>query len=924
MRASRTLLRDLEAALSRAQVLSRPIDRLGRSADASFYRMVPEVVVRPRHLAEVQALLACARDHRRHLTFRAAGTSLSGQAVTDGILVELAPFWKASRVLDEGRRVWTQPGVVGGYLNRRLAPFGTRLGPDPASIEAAMMGGILANNASGMCCGVAQNSYHTLDSLTAVLADGTVVDTGAPEADASLQRARPELHEGLRRLRDEVRADAGLVEQIRRRFSRKNTTGYSLQALLDHDAPAQILARLMVGSQGTLGFVADMTLRTVPDPPARATALLYFGDLAEAAAAVAPLAEAGAAALELLDATCLRSQRDESRYPFPLSDRSAALLVELREADEGALAQATARALRALAGAPLVVPPAFTTDAAEREERWRLRRGLFPLVGARRPPGTAVVTEDIAVPVSRLAEAVTDTQALLARHGFPDTAIFGHAKDGNLHFVFAQDLGSASSVARYDALMQALVDLVVGKYDGSLKAEHGSGRNMAPFVKAEWGEAGYAVMRRIKDLLDPQGLLNPGVVLSDDPQAHLRHLKPLTSISPLADRCIECGLCEPRCPSRDLTLTPRQRIVVTRELARLAGESSREARAWRRALQADFAYEGVATCAADGMCQTACPVRIDTGALIKEVRQAAHPRWAHRLAEQAARRFALTSALARGGLRLASAFSTWPRPAPPLPRPAPARPGARRVVYLPTCLTRVVGALPGEDAAPPARAMQEVLAAAGFDVVHPEGVGGLCCGLPFASKGFPSAALEAGQATLAALWTASREGRDAVVTDASPCAAALRELAERGRADGGPSPRVLDFVRFWAEVALPALPPDRRRRRPGTAVLHPTCSLIKEGGLADLLVVARAHAERVVVPAAAECCGFAGDRGFRVPELTKSATASEAAEVGALLEAEPSAGLYSTCRTCEIGMSRAVGRPYRSLVHLVQEAWLDG
>ncbi|HET8646820.1 MAG TPA: FAD-binding oxidoreductase, partial [Vicinamibacteria bacterium] len=301
----RELLRDLAAALSPEQVLSRPLDRLGRAGDASFYRLVPEVVVRPRGLDQVQALLACARRHRRPLTFRAAGTSLSGQAVTDGILVELAPFWKAARVLDEGQRVWAQPGVVGGYLNRRLAPFRRRLGPDPASIEAAMMGGILANNASGMCCGVAQNSYHTLESLTLALADGTVVDTARPEADAELQWTRPDVHAGLARLRDRTRADAALVEQIRRRFARKNTTGYSLQALLDHDAPAEILARLMVGSQGTLGFVADMTLRTVPDPPARATTLLYFAELAQAAAAVAPLAAAGAAALELLDATCL-------------------------------------------------------------------------------------------------------------------------------------------------------------------------------------------------------------------------------------------------------------------------------------------------------------------------------------------------------------------------------------------------------------------------------------------------------------------------------------------------------------------------------------------------------------------------------------------------------------------------------------------
>jgi D-lactate dehydrogenase len=915
----RELLRDLAAALSPAQILSRPLDRLGRSADASVYHLVPEVVVRPRNVTDVQALFACASRHQRHLTFRAAGTSLSGQAVTDGILVELAPFWKAARVLDEGRRVWSQPGVVGGHLNRRLLPFATRLGPDPASIEAAMMGGILANNASGMCCGVAQNSYHTLESLTVVLADGTVLDTGHPDADESLRRARPDVHAGLLELRDSTRADPALTERIRRRFSRKNTTGYSLQALLDHDAPAQILARLMVGSQGTLGFVADMTLRTVPEPPARATALLYFADLAEAAGAVAPLAEAGAAALELLDAACLRSQKDGQQYPFPIEERTAALLVELREADPARLAQAVARAERALSGVPLLVPAAFTTDAAAREEHWRLRRGLFPLVGARRAPGTAVVTEDIAVPVGRLAEAVTDTQALLARHGFPETAIFGHAKDGNLHFVFAQDFSRAEAVARYDAFMRGLVDLVVGKYDGSLKAEHGSGRNMAPFVKAEWGEAGYGLMQRIKALLDPHGLLNPGVVLSDDPQAHLKHLKPLTRISPLADRCIECGFCDSHCPSRDLTLTPRQRIVTVRELARLASEGGSEARALRRSLLADFAYEGIATCAADGMCQTACPVRIDTGALVKEMREAAHARWGRWLAGQAARHFALTAALARGGLRLGSIFRAWPRPAPALPPPAKAPAPGRRVVYLPSCLTRVVGALPGEDTRPPAQALQEVLEAAGYGIHHPEGLRGLCCGLPFASKGFPAAAQDAGRATLAALRRASRDGADPIVTDASPCAAALRELVQRERE----TLRVLDFPAFWATQVLPELRPARWRRRPGTAVLHPTCSLIKEGGLGNLLAVARAHAERVVVPAATECCGFAGDRGFLVPELTQSATASEAAEVRALLEDDPTAGLFSTCRTCEIGMTRAVGRPYRSLAHLVRETLLD-
>jgi D-lactate dehydrogenase len=932
-------------------VLSRPLDRLGRSVDASIYRLIPQVVARPKDVSEVRALLRYARERRRHLTFRAAGTSLSGQAVTDDVLVELAHYWGASRILDGGSRVWTQPGVVGGHLNRILAPLGHRLGPDPASIDAAMMGGILANNASGMCGGVVHNAYHTLDSLVFLLADGTLVDTSRPDADDRLRRDRPDLHAGLLRLRDETRADAALAERIRRKFARKNTTAYSLHALLDYDSPAQILAHLMVGSEGTLGFWAEATLRTVPELPERATALVYFAELTEAGAAVAPLVEAGAVALEIMDSASLRAQADERRA-FPIGERTAAILAEFRGADAAALAASVRRGEEALAGFRLLAPAAFTTDPAERDAHWHLRKGLFPAVGGMRAPGTAVLIEDVVVPVERLAEAIGDLQALFPRHGFPEAVIFGHARDGNLHFVFAQDFSRAETAARYGAFMRELVDLVVGKYDGALKAEHGTGRNMAPFVRDEWGEAAYALMKRIKALLDPDGILNPGVLLNDDPSVHLKALKPLPTISPTADRCMECGFCEPRCPSRTLTLSPRQRIVVTREMTRLAALGTPEARAVRDSLAADFEYEGARTCAGDSMCKTSCPVKIDTGALVKEMKSAARSRLSRRLARLAARRFGVVAAGARFSLRAVSAVRSAPggaqvldlvtaplnrlapllvprlRPgmdlptaAPPLADPRPVANGSPRVVYFPSCLTRILGPRPGESAVPMARAMLDVLEAQGFAAVHPGGVGSLCCGMPFASKYFSEAARDAAARTAEALWAASREGMDPVVTDASPCAGTLQELGGAHLAATGRRLRMLDFPAFWSAAVLPSRPSPRRR--PGTAVLHPTCTLVKTGGLADLLRVARAHSEVVVVPPGAECCGFAGDRGFLVPELTASATAREAAEVRELASG-PGVGFYSTCRTCEIGMSRAAGRPYLSLVHLVREALLGG
>jgi D-lactate dehydrogenase len=442
------------------------------------------------------------------------------------------------------------------------------------------------------------------------------------------------------------------------------------------------------------------------------------------------------------------------------------------------------------------------------------------------------------------------------------------------------------------------------------------------------------------------------VLLNDDPQVHLKDLKPLPPISPLADRCIECGFCEPRCPSRDLTLTPRQRIVVTREMARLGGLRTPEAREWRESLVADFAYQGDETCAKDSMCQTSCPVKIDTGALVKEMRTSSQGRAAPWLASFLAERYGAVAAAARAGLRAAALVRTLPggaallsaatavlhglaptvvphvprdmalpRPAPPLPAPRAGGEGRRRVVYFPSCLTRIVGALPSETAPPLAAAMLEVLDAGGLDAVYPPGLERLCCGMPFASKAFAPAARRAAARAAEALWAASGQGRDTVVTDASPCAGTLQELAVGPLALDGRPMRVLDFPSFWASDVLPTLadPP----RRAGVAVLHPTCTLVRMRGLGDLMRVARAHSAEVVVPAGAECCGFAGDRGFLVPELTRSATAPEAAEARALA-GRPGVAFYSTCRTCEIGMSRGSGREYRSLVHLVREAVLGG
>lgn len=942
------LLKRLQAALPAGRILSRPIDRLARASDASMYRIVPEVVVRPRDISDVRKIFEIARALHQPVTCRAAGTSLSGQAVGQGILVDLSLDWGRFRIEGEGATVWAQPGVIGGLLNRALAPRSRRIGPDPASIDAAMIGGIVANNASGMCCGVTQNSYHTIRGATILLADGSTIDTHgeAPdEVDERLKNRHPRLHAGILDLKAKLRANKTLAKRVRHKFTTKNTMGYSLQALLDFDRPAEILTHLMVGSEGTLGFLADVTLETVADPKKRATALVYFNSLHEAGRAVDPLAEAGATALEIMDGASLLSMADDLVHPVKIGPDAAALLIEYQEEGEEALAAGVERATRVLKRLDVISEIAFSTDAAGRAAKWKLRKGLFPRAGARRGPGLAVLNEDVAFPRQRLADAITDLHALFARFGVKDAVVFGHAKDGNLHFVAPQDFRGERNVANYAAFMDALAELVVGKYDGTLKAEHGTGRNMAPYVEREWGETAYAIMREIKALFDPYNILNPGVLLSDDPGEHTANLKPFTEITATADRCIECGFCEPVCPTRASGLTPRQRIILLREIKEfgLRGESVPEG------LTEGYAESARSHCVRDSLCVTACPVKIDTGLLMKELDRAESSFVSRSVAGLAAQLFASTSAMARGALAAAAGLSAGndvtrgvlrggsallhafaPGLVPgvdaktPLPLPAPAIPAPRtwespagassprEVVYFPSCVSRIFGALPGEEELSTMEATLRSLEAAGYRVTIPDEIESLCCGLAFSSKSQQEAADASMLTTHRVLTGLTRGGEVLVVTDASPCALAFAQRA-------APDIKVLDFVQFWAHEVLPR-PDAPRGVRPGRAILHPTCSLTHLGAVEDLKAVAQAHAEAAVVPLRASCCGFAGNQGFVRPEITEAATRAEAEEVRGLTGEGESAGTYSTCRTCEIGMSRATGSSYASAAHLVYRA----
>ncbi len=904
---------ELEGLLGADRVLSRPGDLVRYASDASPYRLLPRAVVMAKEADDVAKLLAFGRAQGIPVTFRAGGTSLNGQGQTDGILVDVRRHFRGLTVEEDGAAARVGTGTILGHVNKVLAPLGRRLGPDPASTDVATVGGVVANNSGGMRCGVTKDSYSTLRSLTFVLPSGTRIDTAAPGAAAAFEAAEPELAAGLAAIRDEIRADADLTARIRRKFEIKNTTGYRLCAFLDATSPVEIFRRLLVGSEGTLAYIPEVVFETVPQPPLTTTAWVHFPDIDHAIAPVGELVASGATAVELMVAPALIAAGWSMVGAPPefkeLDPTGAALLVEFGGETPEDLDARVERALALLAGHETLAAPVFTREPEEIETAWRVREGLHGLVGKVRLPGTSLIVEDVCVPPARIAEGARDLQALLAEHGFlPGVA--GHASAGNLHFMLTPDFANPEDLARYEALMNGLVELIVDKYDGSLKAEHGTGINMAPYVEREWGTKATELMWRVKRLADPDGVLSPGVVLNRDPGVHLRNLKTQPPIEESATSCVECGFCEPVCPSRDLTTTPRQRIVLRREIARQPNGSPVQ-----RALLDELGYEVLATCAADGSCQIACPVGIDTGALVKELRAERHTDHAERAALATAKRWGAVESASRTALRVGGGAARRTRKGRALPGPAHAKlPATTRegaaAVYVPSCTNRIFGGGPVD-------ALVAVSARAGLPVWIPAEVAGSCCGLPWSSKGFGAAHRHKANELVERLWEWSGEGALPIVVDAASCTGQVVEPGEGTLSEVNAAHlaelNVLDSVAWAHDRLLPGL---EVVRKVAAAAIHPTCATHRQGHAWRLGALAAALADDVYLPPTGTCCGFAGDRGISHPELTAAATGAEASELsGRRFDA-----YLSSNRTCEIGMSRATGREYESVINALDRA----
>lgn len=911
------------------------IDRLAWGTDASFYRLIPKVVIHTENEDELVSIINAATKNNVPLTFRAAGTSLSGQSVTDSVLVVAGKGWENFKIADDLKSIRLQTGLTGKRVNNILKRYGKKFPPDPASINSAMVGGIVLNNASGMSCGIHENSYKMIKSARLIMSDGTILDTGDIESCNSFRKTHSAFLEKLMSIRSKVVENKSLSERIKKKYSIKNVMGLNILPFIEFDDPFEIITHLIVGSEGTLAFLSEVDMQTVDDYSFTSSGMLYFEDMRTASELVMALKDSPVSAVEFMDREALKSIEDKPEAPKELKTLPAsatALLIKIDADSEHSLAAHTSNISSIVSEFNTILPVHFTTDPIIYNGYWSLRSGIFPSVGGMREIGTSCLIEDVAFPMEFFADAVEDLRIILDRNGYQDAVIYGHALEGNYHFILNQSFDTDESIEQYKRLMNEIVDLVVDKYDGSLKAEHGTGRNMAPFVVREWGHEAFDVMKEVKALFDPDMIFNPGVIFNNDPECYVKDIKSLPQTDPIIDKCIECGFCEINCLSLGFTLSPRQRIVVQREITRL--KRTGEHPELLQILEKDFEYAGNQTCAVDGLCSLPCPVNINVGEYIQKYRQERNDEKPinYKYGEFAANHFGMLSGSVKSALAVADVarkaignnavnkigrglhkisgenIPLWTSTLPSRARkPKLKNQGSYsdKVVYFPSCLNQMMGPSYNDtDQTPLTSKMVGFLNKCGYEVVFPKLMNKMCCGTIWESKGMPDIADYKSKELENALLDASDNGKYPVLCDQSPCLMRMRSSIR-----GVDMYEPVEFIDKFLIERLDFAKTDK------PITIFSTCSTVRMGLDKKFIKLASLCSSNVLVPEELNCCGFAGDKGFFVPELNKYALR----KLPKQLDAKNIKVGYSNSRTCEIGLNTNTGIPYMSIVYLVDE-----
>ena len=929
------LVKDYDRFAKEAQAICKDrvyTDRLRRYAygvDASCYSYLPKVVVKAENESEVRRLIRLCQQCGTPFTFRAAGSSLSGQCSSEDVLIVCNDGFKKMEVIDDGKALRCECGVIGSDANDLLKPYNRKIGPDPATLATALVGGILNNNSSGMCCGTAQNSYKTIRSIRVVLLDGSILDTSDKKSIDQFLKEKPQMVEDILQLRKEILADEELTHLIHHKYKIKNTTGYGLNSLVDFEDIIDIINHLFIGSEGTLGFVSEIVYNTVEDVPHKGCGLMFFSTLNDASLAVVALANMGrekVVAAEMMDYQSLKAVQTLDNVPDfvrEVPEGTSAILFQTESYSKEILDENLAFIKEQLKDIPTAIPSLYSQDPKEYDSWWAIRKGILPIVGGQRRKGTTVITEDVCFQIEDFTKGIEMLTELFHKYDFVDGGvIFGHALSGNVHFNITPDFSDPKDTKNFGDLVKEMSERVSG-FGGSLKAEHGTGRMVAPFIEMEWGRKAYEINRRIKAIFDPTRILNPDVMITDDPDVYKKNLKAQCVIDDAFTICMECGFCEKNCPSRNLTLTPRQRIALLRETKRLENEGNF---AVANELKKGYEYFGVETCAACSMCKGLCPLSIDTAQIALSMRRIDPP--APGLAKKIYDNFSSTLEMCRAGVSLegiAGAIITQKAISkiteglhgvtgvtPYVPKTTPKanryklknriKPtNFEKVVYFSTCANRAFRQNQGYD---DQRSLQQVVESlcnkAQIDIIYPEHIENLCCGLSF--ENYDDVHERAVKDLHDALMKASQNGKYPIVIDHSACFNhAFKHM---------PDLEINDISEFLCKFVVPRLDITKCDER---VIVHKQCKIKVLGKSQYIEDLARLCSDNVFNIKSFACDGFAGQKGFFTPELNKCATkdlASEVAEYGATLG-------VSSSSTCEIGLGESGGIPFVSVAYLL-------
>lgn len=927
------------------------IDYLRRFAlgtDASCYRYVPKIVIRAFSEDEMIKIFDLSTQFKIPLTIRGYGSSLSGQALSDSVLVITTFNWRDIKVGDGFIRLGC--GVIGSDANNALKEFNQKIGPDPATITMASIGGIVANNSSGMCCGVKQNSYQTIKSIRVILCDGTILDTSDKQSIESFLQTHQSLVDSLLDLRREILADTELTALIKRKFSIKNTTGYSLNALVDFDDIVEILNHIFVGSEGTLGFISSVELLSVEDCKFKACGLLFYDNILDAAEAVKILASNDEiiSSAEIMDYSSLKSVQNLSGIPeilHEIKEGNTCILIQTESNSKATLEQHLATIKKNLKATKLILTPLYSYDENEYGKWWKIRKGLLPIASSLREDGASVITEDVCFEIENLGFGIKFIQDLFQKYHF-EGIIFGHALSGNVHFIITPNLNDTTQRENFEKLVFDMAQ-GVSKVGGSIKAEHGTGRMVAPFVEMEWGQKAYAINRKIKQIFDKHNLLNPDVIITDDKLIHTKNIKEMPKIDNFIDKCMECGFCEKACPSNPLTLSPRQRITSVREMQRLQNIGTKDSLMLLRQMQREYEYFGDETCAACSMCSTLCPIEIDTAKIALNLRQ--NKQKGKIIATHILNHFGFYTQSIALGLKIARLFPSkflnqaslvmrkfiplFPYIPLNLPKsndfivPKSNLDSAKEsttkaeskyieskqespqdsVIYFTTCMNRVFA--PSKNVAQNGdkRALSEVVASlcnkAHIKVIYPPRIKELCCGKAFVN--YPTLEEQNTQKILSILLETSLNGKIPIILDHSACSYHLKKTLKDSTL------QIYDLPMYIHTILIPRLtlsPKDK------DIAIYAMCALKKNKDDFVMHALAKLCTKgKIIYNQSLFCCGFAGNKGFFTPELNRNSL-----QCSNFSDTNIKYG-YGSSSTCEIGLNDYTPFVWQHIAYLVDE-----